>query len=77
MIADLCLVLLLDASGSIDDAEWTLQAKATAEALSTTAIVERITRGPPTHGISSCSWMPTRGARPADSWSAAARAGSV
>ena len=33
MIADLCLVLLLDASGSVDAAEWTLQAKATADAI--------------------------------------------
>jgi len=49
MIADLCLVLLLDASGSIDDREWALQARATAEALSTTAIVEKITRGPHGH----------------------------
>jgi len=45
MIADLCLVLLLDASGSVDAAEWELQAKATAEALSTPAIVEKITHG--------------------------------
>lgn len=45
MIADLCLVLLLDSSGSIDAGEWDLQAEATAEALSTTAIVEKITRG--------------------------------
>lgn len=45
MIADLCLVLLLDASGSIDAGEWNLQAKATAEAISTKAIVEKITRG--------------------------------
>jgi Ca-activated chloride channel family protein len=49
MMADLCLVLLLDASGSIDEREWALQARATAEALSTTAIVERITRGPRGH----------------------------
>ena len=49
MIADLCLVLLMDASGSIDEGEWALQAKATAEALSTTAIVEKITRGPHGH----------------------------
>ena len=34
MIADLCLVLLLDASGSVDAKEWELQAKATAEARS-------------------------------------------
>ena len=46
MIADLCLVLLLDASGSVDAAEWELQAKATADALSSPAIVERIVSGP-------------------------------
>ncbi|MCK6452492.1 MAG: DUF1194 domain-containing protein [Alphaproteobacteria bacterium] len=46
MIADLCLVLLLDASGSVDAREWELQAKATADALSSPAIVERITHGP-------------------------------
>ena len=45
MIADLCLVLLLDSSGSIDQSEWNLQAKATAEALSKPAIVEKITHG--------------------------------
>jgi Ca-activated chloride channel family protein len=45
MIADLCLVLLLDASGSVDAKEWELQAKATAEAISTPAIVEKITHG--------------------------------
>lgn len=45
MLADLCLVLLLDASGSVDAAEWELQAKATADALSTPAIVEKITHG--------------------------------
>jgi hypothetical protein len=49
MIADLCLVLLLDASGSIDDGEWALQAKATAEAISSKAVVERIARGPHGH----------------------------
>ena len=43
---DLCLVLLLDASGSIDSGEWGLQSKATGDALSNPAIVERITRGP-------------------------------
>lgn len=48
MIADLCLVLLLDASGSIDSGEWDLQARATGDALANPAIVERITRGP--HG---------------------------
>lgn len=48
MIADLCLVLLLDASGSIDSAEWDLQARATAEAISNKVVVERIERGP--HG---------------------------
>lgn len=46
MIADLCLVLLLDASGSIDAKEWDLQAKATADAISNQAIVERFTQGP-------------------------------
>ncbi len=45
MIADLCLVLLLDASGSVDAGEWELQAKATAEAISAPAIVDKITRG--------------------------------
>jgi len=45
MIADLCLVLLLDASGSIDASEWELQAKATAEAISSPTIVEKITHG--------------------------------
>lgn len=45
MIADLCLVLLLDASGSVDSAEWTLQAKATADAISHPAIVDKITHG--------------------------------
>ncbi len=48
MIFDLCLVLLLDASGSVDAREWELQAKGTAEALSAPAIVDRITSGP--HG---------------------------
>ncbi len=46
MIADLCLVLLLDASGSVDAKEWEQQAQATADALSSPAIVERITHGP-------------------------------
>lgn len=45
MIADLCLVLLLDASGSVDASEWALQAEATADALASPAIVEKITRG--------------------------------
>lgn len=45
MIADLCLVLLLDASGSVDAAEWELQAKATADAISSPAIVDKITHG--------------------------------
>jgi len=45
MIADLCLVLLLDASGSVDAKEWDLQAKATADAISTPAIVDKITHG--------------------------------
>ena len=48
MIADLCLVLLLDASGSIDQSAWDLQAKATAAAIADRSVVERITRGP--HG---------------------------
>lgn len=48
MLADLCLVLLLDSSGSVDAAEWELQAKATADALASPAIVERILAGP--HG---------------------------
>jgi Ca-activated chloride channel family protein len=43
---DLCLVLLLDASGSVDGSEWALQAQATADAISSPAIVERITNGP-------------------------------
>lgn len=45
MIADLCLVLLLDASGSVDAAEWELQAKATAAAISSPAIVDKIVHG--------------------------------
>lgn len=48
MIADVCLVLLLDASGSVDAAEWELQARATADALASAEIVERVTSGP--HG---------------------------
>lgn len=45
MFADLCLVLLLDASGSVDAGEWELQAKATADAISNPAIVEKIIHG--------------------------------
>lgn len=57
VIADLCLVLLLDASGSVDAAEWELQAKATADALSSPAILEQIRSG--RHGriaISAMEW---------------------
>lgn len=46
MIADLCLVLLLDASGSISAEEWDQQARATAEALASPAIVAGIVAGP-------------------------------
>lgn len=46
MIADLCLVLLLDASGSVSPDEWQLQAQATARAISSPAIVDQITHGP-------------------------------
>jgi len=46
LIADLCLVLLLDSSGSVDHAEWKLQAEATAEALAAPDIVARIVAGP-------------------------------
>lgn len=46
MIVDLCLVLLLDSSGSVDAAEWELQARATAEALASPDIVARIVAGP-------------------------------
>lgn len=45
MLADLCLVLLLDASGSVDAAEWKMQADATAAALASPAIVEKIVSG--------------------------------
>lgn len=60
MIADLCLVLLLDASGSVDAAEWELQARATAEALSSPAIVEQVLRGP--HGRIAVAAMEWSGA---------------
>lgn len=43
---DLCLVLLLDASGSVDRGEWSLQADATAAALNSPAILEKILAGP-------------------------------
>jgi Ca-activated chloride channel family protein len=38
----LCLVLLLDARGSIDAGEWELQARATGEALTDPAILDKI-----------------------------------
>lgn len=60
MIADLCLVLLLDASGSVDAAEWEMQARATAEALSSPAIVEQVLRGP--HGRIAVAAMEWSGA---------------
>lgn len=41
----LCLALLLDASGSVDAAEWKLQVEATANALQSDTVVERIVRG--------------------------------
>jgi hypothetical protein len=46
MMADLCLVLMLDASQSMDAAEFKLQAEATAAALVNPDIVGRITGGP-------------------------------
>lgn len=60
MIADLCLVLLLDGSSSVDKSEWDLQARATAEALASAEVVSRITSGP--HGrivVTAIEWSHT------------------
>lgn len=46
MIADLCLVLLLDGSSAISDADWQLQAHATAAAIRNPDVVGRMTSGP-------------------------------
>jgi hypothetical protein len=46
MIADLCLVLLLDGSSAISDADWQLQAQATAAAIRNPDVVGRMTGGP-------------------------------
>lgn len=48
MIADVCLILLLDSSSAISAADWQLQAAATSAAIRHPDVVGRMTSGP--HG---------------------------